>query len=131
MVPSDLQGNALEPLTALKDSHPELYANYIQKYANRMEVMDTQIPILDCKWNDAIHLLPIHPKYIHELFAEVGMRLQRPTSSSMPPRSIKTNLSSGSIRLMHVLWIQRQNSLNVSIQIIMKACIVSCQKNGR
>lgn len=72
IVRSDFEGDTIYPLHALKKTHPELYAKYLEKYADRMEILEQKIPLLDCLWNDAIHLLAIHPKHIHEFFAELG-----------------------------------------------------------
>ncbi|MES2436840.1 MAG: hypothetical protein V4519_02420 [Patescibacteria group bacterium] len=71
-VPEDMQGDTLYPLNILKDLHPDLYATEALKYTGRERVMQQQIPILNCLWNDVIHFSPIHPWIIKQALIDAG-----------------------------------------------------------
>lgn len=73
MVPKDQQGTVLEPLNQLKESRPDLYAEKVKKYEGREHVMERTIPILDCLWNDVLHLSPIPPSDLKTALLEAGM----------------------------------------------------------
>lgn len=57
--PTNLSGNILYPLNVLKEISPDAYANHVQKYSYRKDLMDTKFPIVNCLWNDALHLSPV------------------------------------------------------------------------
>lgn len=63
--PKDFKGNLLYPLNALKDIYPDAYKHQIAKYQGRMELMQQRIPLLDCLWNDVIHLAPVNPEKVY------------------------------------------------------------------
>lgn len=65
-------GTLLQPLNAMQQSNPELYAKYAQKYKGREAIMQKRIPLLDCLWNDVIQFLPLDPKKIFEKQVEMG-----------------------------------------------------------
>jgi hypothetical protein len=71
--PVKMIGNTLLPLNQMKHSQPELYDKYVQKYADRPEVMKKKIPLLNCLWSDVIQFLPIHPKKVFTLQRELGL----------------------------------------------------------
>jgi hypothetical protein len=71
-VPENLMGTLLYPLYALKTLYPQVFQQEVEKYACRMHLMDVQIPILNCRWNDVIHLAPIHPSKIKRALLETG-----------------------------------------------------------
>lgn len=72
MVPSDQVGITLHPLNQLKDTQPELYAKKVQKYEGREHVRERQIPILNCRWNDVLHLSPIPPTDLQAALRAAG-----------------------------------------------------------
>lgn len=72
-VPEDMEGNELIPLNKMRDSHPELYALHIAKYKGREEILERRIPLLNCLWNDVVQLLPLHPRKVFELQADLGL----------------------------------------------------------
>lgn len=71
-VPKDMQGGILYPLNELKQKYPELYKKQVKKYEGREFVMDQIIPVLDCKWNDVLHLSAIHPQEVKNALIEAG-----------------------------------------------------------
>jgi len=72
-VPPDQSGTTLYPLNQLRDIDPELYSLKASKYTDREHVMERQIPILDCLWNDVLHLSPIPPHELKAALLEAGM----------------------------------------------------------
>lgn len=58
-MPKNFVGDTIYPLNQIKETLPEIYNQQSQKYGNRLELMEAKIPILDCLWNDVIHLLAV------------------------------------------------------------------------
>jgi len=78
-VPSNMHGTVLYPLNELRDVAPVIAARQAAKYNDRPMLMRRRVPILDCLWNDVLHLSPVHPSIIkRELLAAGG---------SPPPRA--------------------------------------------
>ena len=71
--PKHMQGHVLFPLNALKEALPEIYSYQAEKYKGRERLLEKKIPILDCLWNDVIHLSPIHPQIILDCFRKEGL----------------------------------------------------------
>jgi len=71
-VPPDLDGNILYPLNILRDTKPELYKIKSAKYEGRQQIMTRTIPILNCLWNDVLHLTAVHPKTLADTLSEAG-----------------------------------------------------------
>lgn len=65
-VPKDFAGNILYPLNQLQEKYPSLYEEQISKYKGREFVKNQHIPVLDCLWNDVIHLGAVNPSEIYE-----------------------------------------------------------------
>lgn len=63
LIPEPFIGNSLIPLNNM-DKSSELYKKNVQKYAGREELLDVQVPILNCKWNDVVHFSAIDPTLI-------------------------------------------------------------------
>ena len=64
MVPPDLIGGILYPLNQLQTILPSIYEKQIAKYQGREWVMQQTVPILNCFWNDVVHLSLVHPSQI-------------------------------------------------------------------
>ena len=71
-VPKGMQGNVLFPLNMLKETHPDVYAEEASKYATRDGLMQQTLPILNCLWNDVLHLSAVHPSVFKDALAEAG-----------------------------------------------------------
>jgi hypothetical protein len=41
---------------------PEIWREEVRKYAGGEGLMEERIPLLDCKWNDVVHLFPFIPQ---------------------------------------------------------------------
>lgn len=74
LVPLDMSGTVLEPLNTLKHTKPELYAKKIQKYHGREHVMERHVPLLNCLWNDVLHLSPVEPRILKQALLEAGRK---------------------------------------------------------
>ena len=71
-IPENMQGEIFYPLNELKDKYPESYNREIEKYKDRKSVLKTKIPILDCLWNDVLHLTCVNPKEIMRNLKKAG-----------------------------------------------------------
>ncbi len=76
MVPKNMQGSILYPLNMLAQKMPEIYAQNISKYIGREHITKQRIPILNCLWNDVLHLSPVHPKDIKNALLEIGYKAE-------------------------------------------------------
>ncbi len=68
VVPADMQGDVLYPLSVIKSKFPHLAQKFAEKYSWRQDIMKRELPILNRFWNEVIHLSTIDPrKTMHEL----------------------------------------------------------------
>jgi len=72
-VPEPLHGSTLHPLHELERIAPEAWRAAIAKYEGREQVLAATIPVLGCRWNDALHLATVPPETIAELLGAVGL----------------------------------------------------------
>jgi len=72
IVPENMKGNFLMPLSELKKHYPKLYNKEIKKYQGRKLVMTTFIRPLNCKWYEVIHLTAVHPLKIKKAINKSG-----------------------------------------------------------
>jgi hypothetical protein len=72
-LPSPLIGDTIYPLNCLKRLDPELYHRHAAKYQGREELLQRRIPLLDCLWNDVLHLSPVHPALIRDAKLQLGL----------------------------------------------------------
>ena len=70
--PPIMVGDLLIPLNTFQQTMPELYIAYASKYKGREELLDLQVPKLNCKWNDVLHLTPIHPALLYQALTQTG-----------------------------------------------------------
>lgn len=77
--PEPFYGNKLIPLNQM-DKSSALYKNHAQKYAERKELMEERIPLLNCKWNDVVQFSALDPQLIVKELKELqpGLKLLRP-----------------------------------------------------
>lgn len=71
-VPDNFQGDTLIPLNELRSIYPDVYEQAVKKYAGREDILTHHIPVLNCLWNDVIHLSAVHPSKIKEALYEAG-----------------------------------------------------------
>lgn len=65
-------GETLYPLNQLERIDAPAAISARTKYASRENLMAVRIPILDCLWNDVLHLSPVHPSKIRKALNETG-----------------------------------------------------------
>ncbi len=71
-VPDPMFGEILYPLNRLAEINPALASAHAEKYRGRENLMAVRLAILDCLWNDALHLSPVHPAKIKTALLESG-----------------------------------------------------------
>jgi hypothetical protein len=74
-LPERMRGETLFPLNRLRDVDLELYEAERAKYTGREELLELRIPVLAVRWNDALHLAPIHPRLLAAAWLEAGLEL--------------------------------------------------------
>lgn len=75
-VPANMHGNVLYPLNRLKDIDEDLYNLYAEGYKDRQKLRETNVPILNCLWNDTLFFSPVHPQKLYDLAKEFGLQDQ-------------------------------------------------------
>ena len=71
-------GTTLVPLNQMPGSMSEIRDIHLSKYQGREEILKSQIPLLDCLWNDVVQLLPFHPQSLFDLQVEIKLVPQVP-----------------------------------------------------
>lgn len=71
-VPDQLTGNVIYPLNQLKKKYPTIYREQAKKYAGDPFLMQYRLPILNCGWNDVIHLSAVPPHQLYHHLLEAG-----------------------------------------------------------
>jgi hypothetical protein len=57
----------------LKAHLPEVYVAQIKKYEGRERLLEKKIPVLDCLWNDVLHLSPLNPQVVLDCWKQNGL----------------------------------------------------------
>ncbi len=88
--PTNFVGDILVPLNELKMAHPQIYTTAFEKYLGRENLTKVFIPILNCFWNDVIHLSPIHPRAVREGLENIGGKVSGEQKwFKIPPSRLK------------------------------------------
>lgn len=98
-IPSQIEGAKLQPLNKLRETAPNLYSQYIQKYEGREFVLADRVLNLDCLWSDVLHFSPVHPQQIVEALRAAGLPYQPRKWFSVDPTRHNFNRSNTSIFL--------------------------------
>lgn len=77
LIPKNLKGDVLLPLNEIRKEDEELYQSHAKKYKGREALMECNIPRLNCKWNDVIFLLPVHPLEIKKTLSNFDISWQQ------------------------------------------------------
>jgi len=72
-VPNEMRGTVLYPLNELEYVDRSAWEREREKYAGRERVLELQVPPLECRWNDVLHLSPVHPADIVAELRAVGL----------------------------------------------------------
>lgn len=79
MVPKNMMGNYLIPLNRMKNIDENMYARYNSKYDDHPErafLMEREVPMLDCLWNDVVHFSTLHPHHIYKELKKLNLNLK-------------------------------------------------------
>ena len=88
VVPTAMAGNLLYPLNRLRALHADLAETAARKYEGREALMRARLPLLDCLWNDVIHLTPIHPSKTRRALEVAGFPVREIEFFSIPPAAL-------------------------------------------
>lgn len=72
LVPANLRGSVLYPLSQLRSIYPDTAAAHAAKYHGREQAMEQWIQPLACRWNEVLQLSPVHPSVLRAALAESG-----------------------------------------------------------
>jgi len=73
IVPSNQDGNELMPLNMLKDTKPSVYKDQVGKYDGRESILKRKIEVLNCLWNDVVHMTAVNPLTYKQTLKECGL----------------------------------------------------------
>lgn len=90
-IPEDFKGKYLYPLNELKSKYPKSYNQQAKKYSYRKYLMKYRLPILNCLWNDVIHLSPVHPRKVKKALKETGNTLGKIKYFKINPKILDPN----------------------------------------
>ena len=66
-------GDVLYPLAGVRDINQELYSNLMSKYQGREKVLSMVISQLNCRWDEVLHMSPVHPSKLSDVLAGAGL----------------------------------------------------------
>lgn len=72
-VPDTMVGAKIIPLNQMPDEMSDLKEFNLKKYEGREEILERQVPLLKCSWNDVLQFTPVHPQKVFELQVEMGL----------------------------------------------------------
>ncbi|MEK6868495.1 MAG: hypothetical protein AABX98_06755 [Nanoarchaeota archaeon] len=84
-------GTTLYPLSELRHVDPALFEKQKAKYDGRESLSEYGIEAFDCRWNDVIHLSPVHPKSIFTALKKAGYpqsEKRHPYFFALDPRAL-------------------------------------------
>lgn len=74
-VPKNMEGTILYPLNELKRLFPDAYAQHVKKYQGREQLLTTEVPPLQCLWNDVLHFTAVAPAELKANLAKADIGL--------------------------------------------------------
>lgn len=72
-VPGEFIGDELIPLDQMALRNPIIHKEHLDKYKGREEIIERKVPLLDCKWNEVVQLLPLHPRQLFLYQKQLGL----------------------------------------------------------
>jgi hypothetical protein len=73
LVPQDFQGKNIMPLNDMKQGMSDLFLDKSQKYNGREWILNRKIDVLDCLWNDVVHMCAVDPAVLKSTMREQGL----------------------------------------------------------
>jgi hypothetical protein len=92
-VPDEFVGETLYPLSRLAKLHPAIAEEHARKYAGREKLMQVRLPILDCLWNEVLHLAPLHPSVTKAALLASGFQVNPRRFFVIPPGQLDPKLA--------------------------------------
>jgi len=92
-VPSKMTGSILYPLNVLKEKYPDVYAEHVEKYRGREELLTTEVPPLKCLWNDVLHFTAVEPQTLKANLAKANIKLSSVAWFRVPVSLIQVDKS--------------------------------------
>ena len=89
LAPKQLIGSALLPLSQLRTRNRQLYERCVRKYEGREDLLDDEIPGLDCRWQDVVFLTALKPGTIRELHEEAGVKVPELSWFQIDPATLE------------------------------------------
>ena len=83
-----MSGTVLYPLNILKETHPEIYKEHVKKYDERRHLLTAEIPMLNCLWNDVLHLTAVAPNELKENLAKADLHYESMSWFKIPAEMI-------------------------------------------
>ncbi len=88
-VPKHMTGTILYPLNVLKETQPEIYVEHVKKYEGREILLTSEVPPLNCLWNDVIHLTAVSPQELKANLALAEIEYQPQSWFKIPTSHIE------------------------------------------
>lgn len=88
-----MTGTVLYPLNTLRETHPEIYVEYIKKYEGREVLLTADVPPLNCFWNDVIHLTAVSPYELKANLAQAELEYPPQAWFKIPTSKIEGDKS--------------------------------------
>ena len=87
--PEPFEGKSLIPLNQM-DKASQVYKTQSKKYLGRESLMEQNIPLLNCKWNDVVHFSSLDPQIIINKLKEfeTDLKILRPFYFKIPIKNI-------------------------------------------
>lgn len=73
IVPEQVVGDTLYPLSQIKGVYPEEYKKLMGKYEGRDRLLAMRIPQFNCTWADVLHMAAVHPNNMVKALAKAGI----------------------------------------------------------
>jgi len=92
-VPPEMVGTILYPLNVLKEKYPDAYTAHVEKYKGREKLLTTEVPPLECLWNDVLHFTAVLPQILKANLAKAGIELSSKEWFEIPTSFIEGDKS--------------------------------------
>ena len=104
------------PLNQLQEIHPEIYIEQVKKYKGREILLQKRTPILDCFWNDVLHLSPINPQIILDTWKQENIIAHSNVSRIIEVYKIPIELLTESTTICYQSFNYDFNNYNSSLE---------------
>ncbi len=74
IIPKEMKGDILHPVSRLKFHFPELYRHKRQKREDKRYRDREIIPYVNARWSDTLHFIMAHPEEIRSVLNKIGIK---------------------------------------------------------